>query len=366
LGCYFLNFSTRVLAEPIFGAWPIANDEVIVHYRAGRVARSYRSDTFLVTDVWHCWLHPRPPALFLLRRESAVVFIGGKPIEFKTVPFFADGIAMYTPVVSGNFGHATCELREYAPYLVAYAIADRREFEAILKCYESESCFFKLLGAAFGFAVGQAIAVGDWVRFLKERFSGSELARIVEAAVRAVKCREPLFALDELNLAELVSFFEKDVRDSFLLGISIEKFARIKLEGVAEDFVGTALERDEIVRAFLWSVAHGADFGVHIAKVENLATMGLGDAIQLFEKEVEGWGTVEGAKGTLRFLGSALQMGEFDGLALALAVATRDARRVESLFVMNERLVGESREFMRQHPGTAAAAFLQTAVDVDG
>jgi hypothetical protein len=363
LGCYFISLTTRVLKEPILGAWPISNTDLVVHYRTGRIVKTYRSDILEIPDIWQCWLHPQPPTLFMLRRASVVVFLAGKSYEFTGVPFFADGLAMYSPVSDVTFGQASCHVIPYTAYFVAQGITEKESFDELIHCVENERYFLELLGGSFVFVSEEDQDL--WADFLIGRFENSELAKILEIAAGKVSDRNSWFAIEKLKWDELFMLFGKIVRDMFLLEVGADRFGRLRLEEVPDDFVEVALERSEVMRAFLWSIAKHIDFCPFIKRDNRLSTIGLMDAIPLFEKEFEEWRTVGDGLGTFRFLGSCLQSSGLERLALAVFVASRDPRHAASVFVVNEGLIEEAKDYMRTFQGTDAASLFQAVIDVD-
>jgi WD40 repeat protein len=356
----FVALASYYAPDPIVGAWPIGSGDVAVHHRTGDV-RMAISEKVVATGVQACWFVSAPPILVMQRSDGVMVLIGGVTLHFDLEPVMVTELAMYVLEPAMEFGRPEFRMRQYASYLVSAAIENPIIFDEVIRAYQKFEYFLKLIAQAFIHAL-EAGQDDKWIGWIMENLSAEQIVQVLDVVAPSLEHCPSIFNREQMKWETYFARLCPSAQSAFLIGVAPERFAALPLESVEPAFIENALSKREILRAFLCSVARKVDFCPFVLRDSQLPGLAIVDAIALFEKEIAKFSRVENIVATCRFLGSALQIGGLERLALSVYLALRDKRRIASLFVVSEALVGIAREYLAGQPEGEIAALLQEGI----
>jgi hypothetical protein len=252
-------------------------------------------------------------------------------------------------------------MRQYASFLVSAAIENPSFFEEVIEAYQKKEYFLRVIAHAFVHACREG-REGKWIDWLTEKLRVEQIVQVLDVATESLANWPRVFNCEKMNWKAYFLHLRPVAQTAFLIGVEPESFATLPLESVENAFIENALSQNEILRAFLCSVARKVDFCPFVLRDGKLPLINLTEAIALFETEVAKFRQVQNIVPTCRFLGSALQIGGLEKLGLAVYLALRDQRRVASLFVVSDGLVEVAHGYLAQQPEGEVAVLLQEGI----
>jgi hypothetical protein len=83
--------------------------------------------------------------------------------------------------------------------------------------------------------------------------------------------------------------FHYTIQHIVLFALPPRRFAALKLQGVAQLFIPVALEREELMKAFLVALENGVDFALVLVVDAKFSNLGFREAVAAFEEALGIW-----------------------------------------------------------------------------
>jgi hypothetical protein len=355
----FISIDTRRLGSGIGGVFPIGagDGDVLVHRPSKRLVESYHTDSVRIPKVNSCWYVGSPPQLFAHRSDKTIVHFEGAIGDVDFFPQFADGVLCYAIAESIQYGQATYQGRAYAPHFLARLIALEGTFNGLIETYRRRPNFHSILADALVVAAWEGF-LDEWITYMLREFSNEETAKILETAVPYIKEHPAFYADDRWNWDAYLRLFVEKVQHMVLFALPPRRFAALKLQGVARSFLAVALDRGELMRAFLVALENGVDFAPVLLADAKFSELRFREAVGAFEEAMVVWQELDPVVPRLRSLGASFQYHELPELALAWFVAIRDESRASFVFEVDDAIEEVARVYVTEHPDMETSAFL--------
>ena len=131
------------------------------------------------------------------------------------------------------------------------------------------------------------------------------------------------------------------------------------------EVINFALKEGFLLRAFLFAAKIGLDFCQILGddqQSRKYGDMKLEESISLVERQKSDCEPAEKSAQILRFFGSTLQAGGFCCLSLATFLVLDDAVKIQSIFIIDEKMVGEVERFVSANKEAPYREALESAL----
>jgi hypothetical protein len=353
----FISIDTRRVGSEIGSVFPVGDGNVLVHYPGKHLVESYYTNSVRIPKVKSCWYVGSPAQLFVHRTNKTIVYFGGAIGDVHFFPQFADGALCYAIAERIEYGQAVYRVRAYAPHFLARLIMIEETFNRLLETYRRRPNFYSIMGDALVVATCQGF-FDEWITYMLREFSNEETAKIIETAVPFMKEQLDFYADDRWNWDIHLGLFAERVQHMVLFALPPKRFAELKLHGMAQSFLAVALDKGEVMRAFLVGLANGVDFAPVLVADAKFLRLSFREAVAAFEEALVAWRKLDVVAPRLRCLGASFQYHELPELALAWFVAIRDDSRASFVFDADDAIEEVARVYITENPDIEASAFL--------